>query len=129
MTDAEKFDVLNLNRDQGRLSVELSLRDKRTQDLLWQYAARCRMVDPVFSREVQDALTQQGFTLATPKAQEFTDLMEKLAYLPDGALGYAHSPVPPYKVDIIPLAILGLRHAIEVIKRTEVQQEKANDGT
>lgn len=100
-------------------TVTLDTKDRRCQDLLWQHAARCRMLDPVFSRQLEELLYREGFTLPTPASQKLIDLMELIAYLPEGALGYAQQPVPPYKCDIIPLAINGLQHAIAAIKQQE----------
>ncbi len=118
--------VLEVRREGSRLLVDLDV----TQDLLWQYAARCRMVDPVFSRGLEDLLYREGFTLPTAATAKLTELIETIAYLPEGALGYSQQPVPPYKCDIIPLAIHGLQHAIAAIKQQEVlkaAQEKTNE--
>lgn len=116
-----------LEVDRATNSVSIPITSRRAQDLLWAYAARCRAVDPVFSRELEAALYAAGFALPAVKSTALTALLETITFLPDGALGYASQAVPPYKVDIIPLAINGLQHAIAAVRAKEAAQEKKDE--
>jgi hypothetical protein len=44
-----------------RGKVPLSTKDKTAQDLLWEYAQRRRVIDPEFSRDLENALRFQGY--------------------------------------------------------------------
>ena len=118
-TEATVFEI-----DRPTMSVALHIKDRRAMDLLWAYAARVRMVDPVFSKQLEEALYSAGFTLPAVKSHKLIDLLETITFLPEGALGYASDVTPPYKRDIIPLAIFGLKNAIAQLKAVEAAQEK-----
>jgi hypothetical protein len=41
--------------------VPLSVKDEMAQDLLWEYAQRCRSVDAEFSDDLEEALLLAGY--------------------------------------------------------------------
>jgi hypothetical protein len=98
-------------------TVTLAVLDKRAQDLLWSLSRRAQSVDPAFAKQLQSALKAAGFTVGTgPKLKKLEALMDVLTELPDGTLGQVTQPSPPYRQDLIPVALHGLRVTMETMK-------------
>jgi hypothetical protein len=113
-------DVYDFDAKTGTVPVSVS--DKRAQDLLWNLSKRVQPVDPAFARQVQDALKASGYVHGKgPGLAKLDALMDTLMELPDGALGTITQPVAPYKQDLIPIVMHGLRLHMETVK---AQMEK-----
>lgn len=102
-----------------RGKVPLSVKDKAAQDLLWAYAKRHRMRDAQFSDDLEACLLAAGYVPAQPGTVELESLMDRITDLPAGALGYVSQTVAPYKLDLITLALYGLRNTLEILKEAE----------
>jgi hypothetical protein len=117
-------DLLEFNHRTGTLVMDV--RDKRAQDLLWQYAMRAKMLDPVFSAELRTALLNAGYLPPPPDLGAMFQMLQDIAFLPDGALGTTRQPVPPYEVDLIPIAINGLQNTLALMKAAEVSKTRGD---
>jgi hypothetical protein len=53
-------------------------------------------------------------------------MLQDIAFLPDGALGTTRQPVPPYEVDLIPIAINGLQNTLALMKAAEVSKTRGD---
>lgn len=107
-----------------RGKVPLSVKDRSAQDLLWAYAKRHRMKDAEFSDDLEKCLLDAGYIPATPNSEQLRTIMERITDLPAGALGYITQTTPPYKMDIIPLALHGLRSMVELIEAAEAEKKR-----
>jgi autotransporter translocation and assembly factor TamB len=108
-------DVYDFDAKTG--SVTLQVTDKRAMDLLWALSRRAQAVDPAFAKQVQSALKAAGYVVGTgAKLKKLESLMDVLTELPDGTLGQITQPSPPYRQDLIPVALHGLRVTIETMK-------------
>lgn len=114
-----------------RGKVPLSVKDKMAQDLLWAYARRHRMLDAEFSDDLEFALKKAGYIGAMPQTAALERLMDLITDLPGGALGYVAQTTPPYKLDVITIALHGLRGTIETMKAAlhvaELRQKAENE--
>jgi hypothetical protein len=115
---------LGTDNETGALGVILATDDKLAFDLIAAYAKRNRGRDPVNADLLLASLAKEGYVGPTPSTERLWQIMDSLTDVPDGAMGFVQQPVAPYKLDVVTLAMVGLRDFIELIQAAEAEKKR-----